>query len=190
MAALTDRQTQLLEWLQARHSVLIAEIEAHFGISAATAYRDAKALVEAGLVLKTNGGVRLPPPPGSPGQEGKCDFCGAPVSERSMFIIHMEDGGLHRACCPHCGLLALLRPGASSALASDFLYGRMVNARQATFLLESSVCVCCEPSVLCFTSEDEARRFQLGFGGKLCTLDEARARVSAIMTLGAEGLAG
>ena len=184
MPVLTERQTQLLEWLQTRHSALIEEIEAQFGISSATAYRDSKVLVEAGLALKTNGGIKLPPMSGKPGQAGKCDFCGAIVDERTMFIIQMEDGSRQRACCPHCGLLALQRQGAVSALASEFLYGRMINARQAAYLVESSVSPCCEPSVLCFASEDEARRFQLGFGGLLCTLDEARARISAIMNLG------
>jgi DeoR family transcriptional regulator, copper-sensing transcriptional repressor len=186
MPVLTERQTQLLEWLQMRHSALIEEIEAQFGISSATAYRDAKTLVEAGLAVKTNGGIKLFPPSGKPGQTGKCDFCGAMVDERTIFIIQMGDGSRQQACCPHCGLLALMRPGAVSALASEFLYGRMINARQATYLVQSSISPCCEPSVLCFANEDEARRFQLGFGGTLCNLDEARTRISSIMNLDAD----
>jgi len=186
MAVLTERQTQLLEWLKTRHSAMIEEIEAQFGISSATAYRDSKALVEAGQVLKTNGGIKLPPPSSKPGKEGKCNFCGAMVEERTMFIIQMEDGSRQQACCPHCGLLALQRPGPVSALASEFLYGRMINARQATYLVESMVSPCCEPSVLCFASDDEARRFQLGYGGIICTFNEARTRISNMMSLGTD----
>jgi hypothetical protein len=186
MGILTDRQEQLLEWLQTRRTALIVEIEGRFGVSAATAYRDARALVEAGLALKTNGGIKLPPPaaPASrPLSGGKCAFCGGMVNDRTMFILQMEDSSQLTACCPHCGLLALNRPKVLSALACDFLFGRMINARHAIFLLESSISLCCEPSVLCFANEDEARRFQQGFHGMICSLDQARARVAEIMAL-------
>jgi DeoR family transcriptional regulator, copper-sensing transcriptional repressor len=186
MTILTDRQELLLEWLQTRRSALIAEIEERFGVSAATAYRDARALVDAGLALKTNGGVKLSPPAApAPRLEGRCAFCGGTVNDRTTFILQMEDGSQLTACCPHCGLMALNRPKVLSALACDFIYGRMINARQAIFLVESIISLCCEPSVLCFTNEDEARRFQQGFQGRVCSLDQARARIAEIMALNA-----
>ena len=79
--------------------------------------------------------------------------------------------------------MALSNPKVATALASDYLYGRMVNVRQATFLLGSSVDLCCAPSVLCFASETDARRFQLGFGGQLYTLEQATAQLNTLMAL-------
>ncbi len=184
MATLTDRQQQLNEWLQNQHHISIDEIKGRLGISAATAYRDTRALIQAGLAEKTNRGIKFSTPAEPARQQGKCAFCGGPIHERAFFVIQMQDGVQLRACCPHCGLMALNQTGVASALANDFLYGRMINARQAAFLVKSSVYICCEPSVLCFASEDDARHFQSGFGGELCTLDQAKARVTEIMSLG------
>jgi hypothetical protein len=183
MPRLTDRQQQLHEWLQTQGSISIAEIEARFGVSIPTASRDMRALLEAGLVTKTNRGLKLATPAEVTQKEGKCAFCGGAINERATFVIQMQDGSQRSACCPHCGLMALSQPGVVTALASDFLYGRMVNARQAAFLVESSISLCCEPSVLCFGNLTEAKNFQKGFGGKVCTLDAARALMADIMSL-------
>jgi hypothetical protein len=183
MQTLTERQQLLYAWLLIERSASIAEVEEHFGISTATAYRDTRALIAAGLALKTKQGVKLPRPGELSRQSDKCAFCGASVNDRTSFLIRMEDGSQRFACCPHCGLLALGLPGVESALASDYLYGRMINARQAAFLFESRINLCCEPSVLCFASEEEALSFQKGFGGKIHSLDEARERIAGIMKL-------
>ena len=183
MGTLTDRQQVLYEWLQSQHTTTIEEIGERLGISVATAYRDARALVEAGLAQKTNRGLKLPPPVDPVQDSGKCAFCGGMLNERSAFLFQLKDGTQRNACCAHCGLLALDQLDVTIALASDFLYGRMVNARQATFLLESAVSLCCEPSVLCFASEEDARHFQVGFGGMAAALDQAAARLKEIMSI-------
>lgn len=180
---LTERQEKILEWLQTHRNASIEELRAQFAVSTATAYRDARALVQSGMALKMNGGVRLAPPSDSAHAESKCFFCGAPVNERAPFIIQLQDGSQRRACCPHCGLMSLSHPKVATALASDFLYGRMVNARQAAFLLGSSVHLCCTPSVLCFANEADAQRFQAGFGGQVFGLDQAVAELSRVMAL-------
>jgi hypothetical protein len=181
MGLLSDRQHKLLELLRTRRAVSIAEIQEHFAISPATAYRDARALAEAGLAIKTAEGLKIPPPPGRMRPEGQCFYCGGTINERSIFLIQLSDGNQRSACCPHCGLLALDEPDVTSVLACDFLYGRMVNARQATFLLGSKVTWCCEPSALCFTSEEDASHFQLGFGGQVCTLEQAVSELQRMM---------
>ena len=156
----------------------------HFGISVATAYRDTRALAQAGLAIKTSGGVKLAPPAEtSPEIPGSCFFCGGAINKRTMFVIQMQDGSQRSACCPHCGMMAL-GPEGLSALASDFLYGRMVNVRQAAFLLGSWVSLCCEPSVLCFANQEEAESFQLGFGGQVYSLEQAIARIKQLALLG------
>ncbi len=183
MPTLTDRQQQLHEMLQNQRQISMEEIIARLRISTATAYRDAHALIRAGVAEKTNRGIRLARPPEPAPQEGKCGFCGGAIHERVFFVLQMQDGSHYRACCPHCGLMALNREGVVAAMANDFIYGHTVNARQATFLVASRVHICCEPSVLCFANEDDARRFQSGFGGELCSLDEARARLNNLMSL-------
>lgn len=180
MTNLTDRQQELLDWLQTKNSISISEIEERFNISPATAYRDAKALLQTGAAAKTSNGIKLSAPAS---QEGKCAFCGGTINERAAFVIRLQDGSQRKACCPHCGLMALGELEAASALASDFLYGRMVNVRQAFFLLESSVNLCCSPSVLCFASQTDAAHFQAGFGGSVCTLEQAAKRLGKIMNL-------
>ncbi len=181
MGLLSDRQQQLLEWVRTRRAISIAEIQEHFAISPATAYRDARALVEAGLAVKTTEGLKIPPPPGRLRPGGQCFYCGGVINDRSIFLIQLRDGNQRSACCPHCGLLALEEPDVVSVLACDFLYGKMVNARQATFLLGSRVTLCCEPSALCFASEEDARNFQLGFGGQVCSLEPAISALQKLM---------
>jgi DeoR family transcriptional regulator, copper-sensing transcriptional repressor len=184
MQKLTERQQQLREWLGDQSHLSIEEIMARFQISSATAYRDTHALLHAGLAEKTNRGIKQVHPDEPVSHEGRCSFCGGPVHEKVAFMIQMQDGSQYHACCPHCGLMALKREGAIAALANDFIYGRMINARRATFLVNSMVQICCDPSVLCFASEDDAQRFQLGFGGEICSLDEASSRICDLMALG------
>ncbi len=183
MPNLTDRQQTLFEWLQSQHTTTIEEIGERLGISVATAYRDARALVEAGLAKKTNRGIKLSPPVEPIQESGKCAFCGGMLNDRSVFLLHLKDGSQRSACCAHCGLLALDQIEVTIALVSDFLYGRMVNVRQATFLLESKVNLCCEPSVLSFGSAEDARLFQIGFGGTIANLDQATARLKEMMSI-------
>ena len=185
MPELTDRQRQLYEWLQTQPSVSVEETAQRLAISTATAYRDVRALTQAGLVIKTGHGVKLAPPAeAAPAQTDKCTFCAGTVSQRTGIVLQLHDGKQVKACCPHCGLMALDQLSVSTALAADFLYGRMINARQAVFLLESTVKPCCTPSVLCFASQDDAQRFQLGYGGQVCSLAQALARLHSIMALG------
>lgn len=187
MGLLSDRQQQLLDWLHTRRCVSITEIQEHFSISAATAYRDARALIHAGFAIKSSEGLKLPPPPGRLRPEGQCFYCGGATNERTVFQIQFADGSQSNTCCSHCGLLAIDRPDVVSALASDFLYGRMVNVRQAAFLVGSRVNLCCDPSVLCFANEEDANSFQSGFGGQVCALDQAVFHLQTLMRLKASG---
>lgn len=152
----------------------IDEIQRDYSTSPATSYRDIKALILHGEAVKIPHGIKLAATAPFPAPaEGICAFCGGSINDRSIFIIQLRDGSQLKACCAHCGIMALGNVDAATALTCDFLYGRMVNARQAAFLLESSVSLCCQPSVLAFTNPSDAEHFQAGFGGKLCSLDEA-----------------
>ena len=178
---LSLRQQKILEWLKSRPSCSMEELQAHFGISIATIYRDAQALVNAGAVQRITGGLAAVQPTDQ--IQTKCKSCGKVVNPRTVFLIQTRDGAQRTACCPHCGLMAINQPDVISAMACDFLYGRMVNARRAGYLIDSTISLCCEPSVLCFSNLDEARQFSLGFGGKVCTLDQAETCLAELMAL-------
>ena len=178
---LSLRQQKILEWLKSRPSSSMEELQAHFGTSIATIYRDAQALVNAGAAQRITGGLTAVQP--SDQIQTKCQFCGKAVNPRTIFLIQTRNGMQRTACCPHCGLMAIKQPDVISAMGCDFLYGRMVNARRAGYLVNSTVSMCCEPSVLCFSNLEEARQFSLGFGGEVCTLEQAEARLSALMAL-------
>ena len=183
MQPLSDRQQKIFELLQTRQRISTEEIRAHFDVSPATASRDIHALVLAGLAVKASLGVRLAPQGEQPSQEKKCSYCNGMLKERTVFIIQMADGSQRSACCCHCGLLALEQTGVNTALACDFLYGRMINPRQAAYVLGSTVNLCCEPSVLSFDSEEEARRFQMGFGGNVFSMEQAIQELKGLMRL-------
>jgi len=153
MQPLSDRQQQIYELLQTRQRISTVEIQDHFEISSATASRDIHALVLAGAAIKASRGVKLAPPVDSALPEKKCPYCGGMLKERTVFIIQMEDGRQQSVCCCHCGLMALEQTGVRTALACDFLYGRMINASQALYLLGSSVNLCCGPTVLAFAND-------------------------------------
>ena len=59
------------------------------------------------------------------------------------------------------------------SLTADFLHNHMVSAPQAVYVIQSELTVCCAPSVLSFSSRQEAEKFQSGFGGKLATMEDA-----------------
>jgi nitrous oxide reductase accessory protein NosL len=64
-------------------------------------------------------------------------------------------------------------PDVRQAMTADFLHPHMVSAKQATYVIQSELTVCCAPSVLSFGSQQDAEKFQLGFGGTLASMDEA-----------------
>ena len=178
-----ERQQKILELLEERKTLKIQELVDWLRVSPMTIHRDLQRLSEAGRVTKVHGGVtqaRIPLAKTSPGEV--CAFCGKPVSPRSAFVIRTPDGELQTACCPHCGLLMLSgQADVPIALATDFLYGQMVSAQQAVYLVESAVHTCCAPSVLSFAGQKDAGRFQRGFGGQVMDFAQVRKYLLAAM---------
>lgn len=179
MKNLSPRQQKILELLTQKGDLTIAQIRQSTSISQATAYREIHALVQAGVAQKTLGGLTLPEP-----SADLCLHCRRPINLRLVFHLELSDGTRHAACCAHCGLLALQHlTAARQVMTSDFLYGSLLNAAQAWYIIESSIAPCCQPSVLAFDSQPNAERFAAAFGGLVCDFPTAQKQIIEAMSM-------
>ncbi len=179
------RQRHILELLDAHRSLTIQELTAALGVSAMTVHRDLNRLVDSGQLAKTRGGAALPARANSHASAaGACAMCNRAVPERSAVILQGPERGRLTACCPHCGL-ALFEHDTSAGLmlVTDFLYGQMVSANDASYLLGSSVSSCCTPGILAFVGRDDAERFQRGFGGEVMSFARVRQYLLSTMSI-------
>lgn len=180
---LNPRHSYILDKLAHRGSVRIDDLASALSVSPMTVHRDLDQLERAGRLRKVRGGAVPAEAPAV--ADDRCLVCYGSVNPRTQVVLHMADGTQRRACCPHCALMALgRRPQTiTSVLVTDFLLGRSVNVRTATFLATPAIAICCSPTVLAFEDVQLARRFQAGFGGELLDLDAALAYVQTTMHL-------
>lgn len=179
MKKLSPRQQKLLNLLTQKGDLTVAEIRAAADISQATAYREIQALIQTGLAQKTPGGLAL-----TETSTDHCLHCHRPVHPRLVFYLEQADGSRRAACCAHCGLLSLRRlPDTRQTMTPDFLYGALLNAAQAWYVLQSSVAPCCQPSALAFRAQTDAERFTAGFGGQVYDFPTAQAQILHLMTI-------
>jgi DeoR/GlpR family transcriptional regulator of sugar metabolism len=183
----TVRQRQILELLSARRMLTIQELVQELGVSSMTVHRDLDALANAGQLAKTHGGAILPSPvPNHSVAPDLCAMCKRIVPQRTTVIIQNPQRGRLSACCPHCALALIdLNHATDLMLVTDFLYCRMINAGEATYLIGSVVSLCCAPGILAFACLDDAVRFQRGFGGEIMDLVQAHGHLRHRMSVSA-----
>jgi DNA-binding transcriptional ArsR family regulator len=173
----TDCQRQIVELLRRQQELTVSELVEHLEAPSRVVQRDLKGLIAAGLVVRTDDRVALPSFAAPLTRVAAlCALCGCTVRERASFTIINRYGGIIRACCAHCGLLLLDRqPPADIAFTCDFIQERIVDARDAIYLVESRVSACCVPSVISLVNADDARSLQLGFGGVVMSFEALQA---------------
>ncbi|GAB4506745.1 MAG: DeoR/GlpR family DNA-binding transcription regulator [Anaerolineales bacterium] len=175
-----NREKQILEYLHENGSASIQHLVDAFGVSNMTIHRDLNKLAEKGLIHKKHGGAVLAN--SQEEKESACAMCGKPVSQRTVFIVKFENGQEKRACCAHCGLMLQSREqNVWQSLTADYLYGHMISAGQAFYLIGSDLNICCVPSVLVFGSKQDAEKFQSGFGGQLLDMNETIQHLHGMM---------
>lgn len=179
MKNLSPRQKEIIKLVSEKGELSVGDIQKALGISQATAYREIQTLAQLRLLAKIPGGVgRLEH------SSTHCVQCGRENNPRSAFLFEQKNGKQFTACCSHCGLMALAnRADVSLAMTTDFFYGTMLNARQAWYVLDSDVSLCCRPSILSFSNRTDAERFVKGFNGEVISFTSAQSRIKAMMKL-------
>lgn len=178
-----DRENQILEYLKSHGSASILQLAEIFGVSNMTIHRDLHKLANAGKIIKKHGGATLPKS-GMRAQEdvSTCAMCGKSTSPRTLFIVKLDNGEELRACCAHCGLMLQSRSqNVWQSMTMDYLYGHMISAGQAFYLVGSMVSICCVPSILVFGSKTDAENFKKGFGGHLLGMNETIEHMRGMM---------
>ena len=188
----TRRRNELLDLINTRGVISLKEITELFDVTKMTIHRDLVFLESRGLIKRIFGGAvsvdttgvtaDAPPPPPASGRTihpvqpmDTCLVCRRPVSQHLLYGISLSSGEQYFACCPHCGLSAHQRYKGTitSAMTADFISGRPHPAHRSFFLMGSVAAPCCNPSILTFENEEQARNFQHGFGGRIGSLKDA-----------------
>lgn len=169
----SDRHQRILTLLEEYGSVHINELSQEFNVSEMTIHRDLANLEAQGQLRKVRGGA-IPVSPPKIIDRDACFMCHTIPRGQTQVTLHMADGKIKHACCPHCGLHGLMMLGnqVSSVLVTDFLRGQAVNAQKAIYVVEAEVTICCTPTVIAFQKNVDANRFQKGFGGRVLSLTE------------------
>lgn len=176
----SQREKKILEQVQRHGSASIKELAEALGVSAMTIHRDLNKLVAEGCVFKARGEVTLPKKVRAGAET--CAMCGKAIPERTVFVVGLSNGEQRKACCAHCGLMLQDQTeGVLQSMTADFLYGHMLSANHAFYVMHSEVIVCCAPSVLSFGTKQDSEKFSKGFGGSAADMKGTIAQLKSVM---------
>jgi nitrous oxide reductase accessory protein NosL len=106
-----------------------------------------------------------------------CSVCGMEVSKYThvKYVVTATDGKTYTTCGVQCGLTLQIRSGDKfkSAVATDLITHREVEAKNAFYVYKSGVITDMAPGFIAFATQTNAEKFQKGFGGKVVTYQEA-----------------
>ena len=105
-----------------------------------------------------------------------CDICAMDLQKyrRTKYILTLDDGSKKYTCSIHCTAIIMKKQNVKYIEASDYLSCKMIDARNAYYVVGSSVKgVMSGVGKLAFETEKEALDFQKGHGGKLTGFDGA-----------------
>ncbi len=107
----------------------------------------------------------------------QCKLCGMDLNKYThvRYTVSTVDHKQISTCGVQCGLLMQLNLGSKfdSATATTLLEHRTVPAQDAWYVYKSSVITDMSPGFIAFLTEDQARRFVIGYGGKVVNFIEA-----------------
>ena len=106
-----------------------------------------------------------------------CSICGMDLSKYThvKYVVTLTDGRTQTTCGVQCGLTLQIRLGDKfkSAMATDLITHREVEASKAFYVYKSSVITDMAPGFIAFSTKERAENFAKGFGGKVVTYQEA-----------------
>ncbi|MGB7998658.1 MAG: DeoR family transcriptional regulator [Anaerobacillus sp.] len=183
-----ERQKQILSWLEQEKSLKIKDISTRLNVSEMTVYRDVKPLIDEKKVIKTSGGIAMVNQ-SSELAPGICHYCLKESRSRLSVQLITKQQQVEHTCCPHCGLLRYddIKEEVAQIICTDFLQDTTISAKMATFLMNAEINLnCCEPQVISFGSQKQAKQFQSGFGGVLYDFNGAVTEIKKQMTHGCQ----
>lgn len=171
-----DRQKTIMELIQEKRTLKTSELSEFFNVSEMTIYRDIKPLIEQGLVIKTFGGIASVESNEKIRSPQQCVVCDRPINPRLSYRLILSNHRVESTCCVHCGFIYQQEneDRVTQALCYDFLLQTTVSASMATYVADTSIDMqCCQPQLLPFSRSEDAKKFIKGFGGRVCSFEEA-----------------
>ena len=181
-----NRKEKILEILHEKKEVTVKELANIFNVSEMTIYRDIKYLEKQGEIIRKHGSILLNT---KENKETKtvdtCPICEKPITRAHPYKIKIENKKTLEACCEHCGFLLhkQYHDKQVSAITYDFITENPITAFNAYYVVGSSAKPCCSPSVIPFSSKEDADKFAKGFGGKVLSFLEAYNEIVNTMNI-------
>ena len=112
------------------------------------------------------------------GGDSQCRLCGMDLKRYThvRYTITTVDKQQISTCGVQCGLLLQLNLGSTfhAATVTTLFAHKTISAEDAVYVYKSVVVTDMSPGFIAFATEDKAKRFVKGFGGKVVTYAEAK----------------